>query len=180
MKAFINLFLTIVIPVSVLFIAIGIIYFLMNFEINKAIRLGTIGGFLGGIVFSIILTIFLSITRAISRSTQKIGSKNNKIQRTIIPSSGPVDEKLMLLMDMQLAFEVSLYAISDQEIGNIVSGDRQKGSIVMRSSEESISISISPLTKHTSEVEIKANSHSNGVYQIINYLKNKEHSFINY
>jgi hypothetical protein len=182
MRAFINLFLTILLPVSILFIIIAIFYFLTNYDLTKAIRLGTVSGMLTALGFSFILAIIVFIVRSLRlfrrENTTETIQENSIVDSPTLHTA--IDKKVMLLMDKELAFEVSVYAILDQNIGDIVNGDKSKGSIAVRTPEESISISVSSLTKHTSQVMIKANFYSSHIKQIIHYLKLQEHSFIQY
>ena len=179
MKVFINLFLTIIPLAGILFSIISIIYFSTNFELDQAIKLGIIAGVLIGLVFSILMSIFLLIMRKI-RIISPIAQKVKVKKETIIPINVPTEKQVMLFMDKELAFEVSLRAIADQDIGNVTNNDKGKGSIDIRTLDEGIAISISALTKHTSEIKIKASAYSKKVQQIIDYLKIKEYSFMDY
>jgi len=180
MRAFINLFLTLVLPISVVSIVIAIVYFLTDFDLTKALRLGTLNGLFVGIGLSLLITLVLIIMRKIRIATYHPKNKTAQYKENITSSKGPVDQKIMLLMDKELAFEVSLYAVSDQNIGEITHGDKRKGSISISTPQESITLLISALTKHTSEVEIKANRYNDHIEQIIQYLKAKELSFMDY
>jgi len=176
MRVFINLFLTIILPISVVSIVIAVIYFSTDFDITKALRLGTLNGLFVGIGLSLLITLVLLILRKIR--TTVYHPKSQTAQYT--SSNGPVDQKIILLMDKELAFEVSLYAVTDQNIGEITHGDKHKGSISISTPYESITLLISALTKHTSEIEIKANRYNDHIQQLIHYLKAKELSFIDY
>jgi hypothetical protein len=121
-----------------------------------------------------------TIRAAVHRPQSKRKNNHASFQKTLSVANGPIDRQLMLLMDKELAFEVSLYAITDQHIGKISHEDRNKGSILIHTPKESISLAISPLTRHTSKMEIKANTDSKNVQRIITYLKAKERSFMDY
>ncbi len=179
MRAFINLFLTIVLPISTLAIIIAVIYFSTDYDLTKALRLGTLTGVFTGIGLSLLITLVLLIMRKIRTVTYH--PQNNDMQKeNSISPKGPVDQKIILLMDKELAFEVSLYAVTDQNIGEITHGDKRKGSISISTPYESITLLISTLTKHTSEIEIKANRYNSHIQQLIHYLKTKELSFMDY
>ena len=195
MQKFINLFLTLVLPVSILFIILASIYFSMSFEMNKAIKLGILTGVLGGAGFSALMASVLLVMRKIRHNAhqkEKIYPKNDpeKVktnansdtasEKTVYPADKPIDQKFMLLMDKELAFEVALHAIMDQNIGEISNADKNKRSIMIHATNETITLSITSLTKHTSEVLITATPNSKNVQNIISYLKEKELSFLEY
>jgi len=184
MRAFINLFFTIVLPVSLLSIIITTLYFLIDYNLTKSIRLGTLNGVFGGIGLAFFITLSLLIFRKIhssASSTHKQSKESSPaVKKNVTPQSEPLNKTLMLLMDKEIAFEVSLHTISDQKIGEIINHDKQKGSISIRTKEGTIDITITALTKHTSEVMIKTDHHIENIQNIINYLKAKEHSFMDY
>jgi len=205
MQKFINLFLTLVLPVSILFIILASIYFSMNFEMNKAIKLGILTGVLSGVGFSVLMASVLLVMRKIRHNThqkENIYPKNDAeevktdtnsedlpssekasdttSEKTVYPTDQLMDQKFMLLMDKELAFEVALYAIMDQNIGEISNANKNKRSIIIHATNEVITLSVTSLTKHTSEVLITAMPDSKNVQNIISYLKEKEHSFLDY
>ncbi len=202
MQKFINLFLTLVLPVSILFTMVASIYFTMSFEMNKAIKLGILTGVLGGIGFSILMASILLFMRRIRHTThqrQKVSPKNDveaeeevvvetetnsndlpSSEKTSYPADKLMDQKFLLLMDKELAFEVALHAVMDQNIGEISNADKNKRSVIIRATNETIALSITSLTKHTSEVLITALPNSKNVQDIISYLKEKEYSFLDY
>ena len=197
MQKFINLFLTLVLPVSILFIILASIYFSMNFEMNKAIKLGILTGVLSGVGFSVLMASVLLVMRKIRHNThqkENIYPKNDaeevktdtnsedlpSSEKTVYPTDQLMDQKFMLLMDKELAFEVALYAIMDQNIGEISNANKNKRSIIIHATNEVITLSVTSLTKHTSEVLITAMPDSKNVQNIISYLKEKEHSFLDY
>ena len=83
-------------------------------------------------------------------------------------------------MNRELAFEVAIHSIIDQNIGEVAKGSKREGTISIHTPEQMIGISISLLTKHTSVLEVKADAYNMSVQQIINYLKLKEQSFLQY
>ncbi len=177
MRAFINLFLSILIPLSILSIIASIGYFSLNYDLSKAIKLGMLSGAMVGIGLSFIVAIALFIKRLLQKTHIK---KKNEPVIVHEGSNGPIDTSLLLLMDRELAFEVALHSIIDQDIGEVTKGDKQKGTISIHTPEQLINIAVSKLTKHTARIELKADTYSKGVQKIIEYLKLKEHSFLQY
>lgn len=197
MQKFINLFLTLVPPVTILFIIVASIYFSMSFEMNKAIKLGILTGVLGGTGFSVLMTSVLLFMRRMRHTTHQRQEVNQTIdteevkteansndlpssEKTSYPTDTLMDQKFLLLMDKELAFEVALQAVMDQNIGEISNAEKNKRSIVIHAANETITLSITSLTKHTSEVLIAALPNSINAQNIISYLKEKEYSFLDY
>ena len=90
-------------------------------------------------------------------------------------------ETIMLLMDKKMVYEVSLNAIRNGNLGNIVHQNKETGSILLHNNDEEIIIDISSLTRHTSEVSISSIlTNNSNIQNIISVLKDKEHSFIQY
>ena len=145
---------------------------------GKALKLGTVAGVLIGLGFSVIMTgILLLMRKARAKHIQITQPESNIIHES---TNGPADKKFMLLMDSELAFEVALYSIIDQNIGEVTKGNKRDGTINIFTPKQMISIAISPLTKHTSQIEVKADAYNMSVQRIINYLKLKETSFLQY
>jgi len=178
MRPFTNLFLSIVLPISALFSVVAIGYFSMNYDLGKAMKLGTLAGVLSGTGFSVVMAGLLLFMRKLRTTrSQKTEAEYNIVQES---TNGPVDQKLILLMDKELAFEVAIHSIIDQDIGDVSRGDKRKGTIRISTPEQMIDIAVSSLTKHSSQVEVKADIYNTSIEQIIHYLKNKEHSFLQY
>jgi len=178
MKALINLFLSIILPISTLFIIISIIYFSINYDLDEALKLGILAGFIIGLSFSVIMSGVLLIMRKVRTKHMQMTQPDSHIRHE--STNDPIDEKLILLMDKELAFEVAIYSIIDQNIGEVTKGSKHEGTIDIYTPEQMIGLSISPLTKHTSQLEVKADSFNTSVQQIISYLKLKEQSFLQY
>ena len=178
MRAFFNLFLSLGVPISALFISIAIGYFMMDYDLSKALKLGTLSGFIVAVVFSFLMAaVLLLMRKARSARTEK-----SKPESTITHKheNGMLDKTFILLMDRVIALEVLVHSVIDQKLGNIKHGDKDKRTITVYAPEHTIDISITQLTDHTSEVKIKANTYSPSVKKIINYTKMKESSFLNY
>jgi len=193
MKNYINIFLTLVMPVSVLFTALATVYYSTDFAFSKAIRLGTIAGILTGISLSLLLALILLIIRIIRKYKRKSvmltptihKKKTQTAQKTSshdeeLTHSDELEEKFMLLMDKELAYEVSLNAINHGKIGDIIHKNKDDGSILLRTQKEEIRLTITPLTKHSSEVHISSTMDNSTMRNIISVLKEKEHLFIQY
>ena len=178
MRPFINLFLTIGLPLSALFVVATTIYFSINYDFGQAIKLGTLTGFFAGVVFSVVITGILLLLRRIRSTDMEESQYQINIDDDVADEA--VEEKLMLLMDKELAFEVAIHSIIDQNIGEVAKGSKHNGTISISTPEQMIGISISSLTKHTSQLEVKADAYSASVQQIINYIKLKEQSFLQY
>ena len=205
MKSYFNLFFTLVMPISILFTAVATVYFAMNFDFTKAIKLGILAGVMIGVAFSLVMALVILIIRTIR--TYKVKTKiltpstrsmnppitldptiyEKKHQATqanfaneAIVESDSIEEKFMLLMDKELAYEVSLNSINHQNIGDIIHQNKEDGSILLRSKNEEIKINISSLTKHTAQVLISSTIDNSNMKNIISMLKEKEHSFMQY
>jgi len=179
MRIFLNLFLSLILPVSTLFIALSVGYFMLDYDLSKALRLGTVAGFILGILFSAVMSAVLLFLRgARTMHIGKTHAEENIVHQT---NSGPIDKKFILLMDKLLAFDIIIQSVIDQKIGEVGKGTKRRhGNITIFTPEHSINIVVEKLTKHTSEVRIKADNYSEDVKQIITYTKNKENSFLQY
>ena len=205
MRSYFNLFLTLVMPISILLTAVATVYFSMNYEFTKAIKLGILAGVMAGVAFSFVLSLVITIVRFIRLYNLKSKIKSEeypmkstpvKIDPTVYTKkhqktqeilaaeskleSDSIEEKIMLLMDKELAYEVSLNSISHKNIGDIIHQNKNEGSILLRSKNEEFKILISSLTKHTSQVLITSTIDNSNMKNIIATLKEKEHSFMQY
>jgi len=178
MRAFFNLFLSLGVPISALFISIAVGYFMTNYDLSKALKLGTLSGFLAAVVFSFLMAAVLLLMRK-ARAT-RISKNHPESTITHEPENGTLDKTFILLMDKVIALEVLVHSVIDQKLGNIKHGDKGERTITVHAPEHAIDISVEQLTDHTSEVRIKANTYSPSVTKIINYTKMKELSFLNY
>ena len=206
MRAYLHLFFGLLIPLSALFVIISILYFKVDYDFTKALRLGVVTGIMLSLSVSFITSIFLQIKRLIQSRTlspkkakikAKIKSDKKKIKKTKKSTTSTEDEektdptsqnetdksmsqKVMLLMDEELAYEVALNAITYHALGKIKTSETTKGMIDVKSKKEALRIIITSLTKHTSQVEIETDKNSKSTGKIISYLKEKEHSFLQY
>jgi len=193
-------------PSAILFIALATIYYTStNFDFSQALKLGTITGAIIGLGFSLFAALIILIIRTIRlyriNAKQTISSfkpnndpikldptlyekKTRTIQKeqTTYNSDEPniVEEKIMLLMDKNLTYETALISIKNQEIGNIIEYDKDSGLIIIHNETEELIITISSLTKHTSEILISSTLNNINIKNIISSLKEQEHSFMQY
>lgn len=205
MKSFLNLFLTLAMPLSIFFTAIAIVYYSIDFEFSKSIKLGILTGVLSSITFSIFVTPVLIILRTLrlkkarkeilsptrSKKTQPFKQKPTVYEKkTTSPhiseavesttKTDSIEEKIMLLMDRELAYEVSLASISHENIGEIIYQNKEEGIILIRTEDREIKMHISTLTQHTAQVLITTTIDNSNMKNIISMIKEKEHSFLQY
>ncbi len=178
MRVYLNLFLSIVLPVSVLFTVASTVYFSIHYDLDKALKLATLTGVLLGTGFSVVMAGILLIMRKARTKHIQITQPESHILHE--STNGPIDKKLMILMDRELAFEVAIHSIIDQNIGEVTKGSKRKGTISIHTPEQMINLAITSLTKHTAQIEVKADAYNMSVQQIINYIKLKESSFLQY
>ena len=112
------------------------------------------------------------------RDTLTIDEETNKTSEKETNKS--IDQTVMLLMDQELAYEVTLNAIKYHSLGNVNLNDISKNTILIKNKKESLKITFTAPTKHTAKVAIKTDSNTKSVQKIITYLKEKEHSFLQY
>jgi len=209
MRNYFNLFLTLVMPVSILFTAIAIVYFSMRYSFSEALKLGILGGVILGLLFSLITAFTITIIRFIRMYSSKPkdiatntsmptkpmntqvatnptiyekksqSTQENQINKDNLDSNIMI-EKFILLMGKDLAYELSLETIIQQKLGHIAHQSKSKSSIVLQNEDDEIKINISSLTKQTSQVTMSSTLNINKMKQIIKILKEKEHSFMQY
>jgi len=209
MRAYFQLFFGLLVPLSGLFIVTSIIYFNTGYNFTKALRLGVLSGFFIAIAVSLFTALFLLIMRRGKKPQKSILKRRKKTHpkttqniketapttdthndistmetvptRPVIASDDKtIEQKMMLLMDRDLAFEVALYAITDQNIGTLTESVTGAGHITVKSDDEILQLTISTLTRHTSQVVIVSEINSTPAKKIIRYMKEKEHSFLQY
>ena len=178
MRVFFNIFLSLVLPVTGLFIVLAIGYFTLNYDLEKAFKLGTLAGFISGISFSAVMAAVLLFLRKARVAHSVRSDPNSAISHP--DENGSVDKQFILLMDKVMAFDLLIQSIIDQKLGEVEKGNKRKGTITLNTQEQNIDISVKKLTEHTSQVHIKAGTYSEALKQIINYTKTKEYSFLQY
>lgn len=209
MRAYLQLFFSLLVPLSGLFIVASVIYFRTGYDFTKALRLGVLSGFFIAIAVSLFTALFLLIMRRgrqpqknILKRKKKVHShkhKNGALKQEVLSAEShtsaqatvptktalerdekTIEQKMMLLMDKELAFEVMLHAIAEQHIGILTKDATDDGQMLVKNDNETIQLSISTLTRHTSQVIITSEINSKAAKKIIRYMKEKEHSFLQY
>lgn len=199
MRAFMRLFFTLFIPTTLLIAAVLTLYFTVQYSFSQAMSLGVLYGLFAGIIVTIILSSTLLsfkegkiniLNKLIKRpkeneelvqtevsldqeTTENIQENNKNITKEI-------DQKLMLLMNKELTFEVILSTLKNQFSNSRTTQNIEKGNIDIKINDEMISITVTPLTKHTSQVIINGTNNSKYIQDIVSFLKEKEHSFLQY
>jgi uncharacterized membrane protein len=198
MRAFLHLFFGLLIPLSALFMVVSFLYFSTGYNFTKAMRQGVLYGFFIAIVISLFIALLLFIMRNMKKMTSQISptkkqsddvvqsvkkdiklNSNSSAETRPSHSNGDNEYKLMLLMDKALAFEVSLYAISEENIGTASLGNSLE-EIKIHTNHGIIHLTISTLTRHTSKIVIHAKHDSEEINKLITYIKEKELSFLQY
>ncbi len=191
MRAYINIFLTLVMPLSIISTGIAIGYFSIDFDFNEAVKLGILTGVIASVAFSSIMALVILIFRAIQKNNFTKQIKTEKHKKTASPTKRTSTSKsmkspnyivktFMILMDKEMAYEVSLNAIHHENIADICEKDEEEKSIYLRIDKEEINIKFSTLTTHTTQVLISSTKNKNNIIKIITALKEKEHSFMKY
>jgi mannitol-specific phosphotransferase system IIBC component len=184
MRAFLQLFIGLLITLSALFIVAAIIYFRVEYDFTKSLRLGVLSGFFIAIIVSFFTALFLLIMRAGKKPQKSILRKNKKSKQTAKISESQngknIEQKIILLMDKELTIEVLLHAISHQHIGILTQSHDKEKIMSLKTADEIIELSINKLTRHTSQLIITSNKDSEDVKKIVTYMKMKELSFLQY
>jgi len=181
-------------PLSVLFTAVSVVYYSMEFVFSKAIKLGIVTGVLS----STLLAFFLAAAILLLRKTQvykpKVRTKtsfnaNNIPKILTIPQKDfdtnivhprNIEKKFILLMEKELAYEVSLQSMQHQNVGEIIYQNKDKGLILLKDDRKELKINVSTLTKHTAEIIITSTLNHHFIKQVVALIKNKEHDFLTY
>ena len=186
MRTYLRLFFNLLMPISIIITIGSVAYFSVNYDFTKAMKLGVLSGVLLGLGISPIAALFLLLRRRGEKPVQESLNihkepKNNNKEIPVVNSKNAIEHKLMLLMDKKLSFDVALYAITDQNIGEVKTHETKENAIItVHAKEENIQISTTPLTRHTSQVILKTERNSQYTDKIISYIKEKEHSFLQY
>ena len=191
-RAFINLFLTLILPIGALFITVGVLYYLKDFELTKAMKLGVLTGILSAIAFSLVAALLIIIKRTFQiyryqrlhtqEQNNAAGYESHSAAMAatsgydpLVPKEG--ENRYILLMECDVAFEVALYAIKTQKIGIIHKADKHHGEIIIRQKGRYVPIRLSRLTPHSSHITIER---MENVDPFIHTIKEKEFAFLEY
>lgn len=197
MRPFIHLYFALLLPISLLIALLFIFYFTLEYKLTQAITLGILYGLFTGVFVTFIVVIAIILLRKgqkniqdnleITKKENNIDEENGQLQQesSLDPNINKnvkkgMDHKLMLLMNKELTFEIILTMIKKQIEHSITRHNIDKGDINIKIHDEIISISITSLTKHTSQVKINVINNSKHTQNIISFLKEKEHSFLQY
>ena len=222
MRSYFQLFFGLLIPLSGLFIVIAIIYFTLDYDFTKALRLGVLAGFFTALALAFVLALLLLIMRGGKKPKKSILKKEKKpkdvskslkeeekTKKAIKPKKQKIEikekqeattqttvtnttkentptthkkseEKIMLLMDKELAYDIALFAIGDQNLGIVTENKDEENQITVKNNDELIKVTISSLTRHTAQVIVISSHDSNTAKKIITYMKEKEYSFLQY
>lgn len=191
MRKFLLIFLRLLIPVTILVSVLLTLFFTVDYSFSQALSLGVLYGLFSGIGLTIILSIALLLLREGRENVEKTSKKTQKQQEikaneelikieSSLNQKNSMDHKLMLLMNKELTFEIILIALKNQFSRSLTTQNIDTGSIDVTTHDGIISISVLPLTKHTSQVTINGLSNSKYIQNIVSFLKEKEHSFLQY
>lgn len=185
MRTYMHLFLNLLMPIALIVTIASVIYFSIHYDFSKALNLGLISGVLIALPLSLIGSLVLLFTRKNrtehyeSESVHQNTAANT--QTSASTNRTPIEQNLMVLMDKDLAFEVALFSIIDQNLGEaVIKESKEKNSITLRTYDETIQIITTALTRHTAQIFIKGVKHSQELQKIISYIKEKEYSFLQY
>jgi len=202
MRSYFQLFFSLLVPLSGLFVIVAVLYLKIDHELTKAIRLGVLVGFLLAVSLSLVLPIFLLIMRRSKHTQQKRKKRKHKakiasmqqsltdslpLAKKVVDSLDPIElidtsivQTIMLLMDKELALDVAYYAISEEKIGTLTENKNEESHITVKNGEDIIELTITSLTRHTSQVKVLSKSKSASTKKILTYMKQKEYSFLQY
>lgn len=185
MRTYMRVFLNLLVPIALTVTLISIIYFNFKYDFSKALNIGILSGVLISVPVSLIGSLILLIMKKI-KSTQNESLEIDKNRDDLIKFSTsnnttPIEQKLMLLMHKDLAFEVTLFSITDQNLGEIATKEtKEKDTITLRTYDGTIQIIISKLTRHTAQVIIKGLKNSQELHKIISFIKKTEYTLLQY
>lgn len=200
MTAFIRLFFNLLFPLSILSIILSMLYFMMDYDASRAMKLGVLSGILLSIPLSFLLATALLILRKVSPEQGKQGEQGEQVAQTKVQTqvqakeeskvSEPVpienikgvtqESKCMLLMDRELAFDILMNFLKKIKHSTIAVNDPKRGIITIQNKKGIIQTNITALSKHTSEIILRTQNNIIDVEKLIHALKDKEHSLLQY
>jgi len=190
-------------PLGLLFSVVSVVYFNLDYDFNKAMKLGVLSGVFIGLFVSLIAALILLLMRSTQKGIQSKKQKPEKIRQSnmknentieslhsqkvenppksdILKDSQTSEQKFMLLMDKELAYEVLYYVMTNQNLDDITTNRTSRGTIAVHAKNETIQITIDSLTKHTSQLIVRSKINTIDTQEIITAVKEKEHSFLQY
>lgn len=185
MRAYIRIFLNLLVPIALILTLVSTIYFSLTYDFSKALKLGILAGVLIAFPVSFIASLVMLVTRkgrpAVQEPDTASGHRPVTMEATPTNSKTPIEQTLLLLMDKKLAFDVALFSIIDQNLGDATTKEsKEKCTITLRTHDETIQIISTALTRHTAQIVLKAAKNSQDLAKIISYIKQKEYSFLHY
>ena len=196
MRVFTSVFITFLIPISLGVSMLLTLYFTTEYPFTKAMSLGVLYSLIPGMFLTLIFaTLFTQLQNGNTNILNRFQFSSNiqDLQEEILiqePLSlkeinenggdGKVGQTMMLLLSKELIFEIIMTATKNQVMRSIITHNIEKGNIMIKTRTETVSIMIQSLTPHTSQIVIQGLADSPFVQNLIDYLKDKEHSFLQY
>jgi len=188
MKKFLQAYSYTLVPIVGLIIIMFIIYYSTQFSIEKAIRIGTLYGFLLGIVVNILPAsiVFVKLNNYkpennVKKHHKKVSKSEQDSLSTNVPKSqASFMQELYIIMDKEMAFDMSLQSILEQSLGTLLNTNKHRGVFSVRTKHQTMDFEIQQLTRHTSKINIKAQKRNDTFDKILNYIKSKELSMLTY
>ncbi|RLA70400.1 MAG: hypothetical protein DRG09_03360 [Epsilonproteobacteria bacterium] len=204
MHTYIRIFLNLLLPLTLLFTAISVGYFTLDYSFYKAFNLSILSGVLAGVSISSIMAFVLLMLRKLpKREKVQKTEKTEKTEKTKTPApieteAAPIPKvakikrtprkgkpftkeiKCMLLMDKELTFDVILNALKKENGCSLSKGDPKKGTMTIQTKEDNIHATITSLTQHTSQIILLTGYNAKYIKRLISLIKEKEHSFLQY
>lgn len=196
MRVFISVFLTFLIPISLVVSLFLTLYFTSEYSFTKAMSLGVLYSLIPGMILTLLFTsVFIQLKNGNSDLLYRLNllpSKNRVQKEAVMPETISLKEinenggeektgqKMMLLLSKELIFEIIMTATKNQVFRSIITHNIEKGSVMIKTRTETISISIQSLTQHTSQIIIQSLEGSIFTQNLIDYIKEKEDSFLQY
>lgn len=206
MKEYARILFPLFMPLTGVFMVFASLYFGRENGFNEALKLGVLTGFLLAVVITPLIALFLFFIHKMKTTEPKVAKetptkkkkdtpvekkesseKKPTKKKPLKPSTKQEEfvvskrEKLILLMDKPLTLNVILAAISEESIGAATQKQDEENLIIsVVTNKEDMTLIITPLTKHTTELTITSSYNSEDAKKIIRYIKEKEFSFLNY
>ena len=182
MRTYIRIFLNLFMPIA-LIVALGsVVYFSFAYDFSKALKLGILSGVLLGFPLSLVASFILLLKKskpAAQPSEHVVENQERQNKAVSSDNKTPSEQKLIVLMDKKLAFDVALYSILEQNLGDATAKEAQeKNTITLRTDHDTIQIVTTALTRHTAQILIKGIKSSQEFAKIISYIKEKEYAFL--
>jgi len=193
MKNFLRAYNYTLVPVVGVFIALCSVYIHLTqgLVLDKALKLGTIYGFFIGLVSNVLAASLLlwkikhkaeQEEKAKEKEKIKIQKEKPKVSPTRIPNNAisHIVKEMYLLVDKDMAFDISLQTIIDYALGKPTETNKHRGVFSVRTKDQTIDFEIQPLTRHTAKLNIKSQKQNEVLSDIIRYIKERESSLLSY